>query len=220
MNSITDLLTATAHDVFGRETAEPWEEVNRAGLADIADAVGLSEVAAVVRVSAYYATEIEFAERVMLPTPDNRLRGALMRSVQMAGALDRVLEMTVTYAKERHQFGQALNRFQAIQQQIALLAGEVSVADAAVNAAIASPEDRRIVATAKICAGHSAGVATTIAHQVHGAIGFTQEHQLHRWTTKLWRWRDDFGSESEWARELGQELMALGADRVWEATVG
>jgi acyl-CoA dehydrogenase len=137
----------------------------------------------------------------------------------MAGALDRLLEMTVRYANERQQFGQAINRFQAVQQQIAQLAGHTALASAAVGRAVSAPDDLRMVATAKICAGHAAGAASAIAHQVHGAIGFTREHQLHRWTTKLWRWRDDYGSETFWARELGARVMASGADRVWEGLV-
>lgn len=220
MSSVTDLLAATAHDVFKRETDDPWNEVNNAGLADISAELSFADVATIVRISAYHATEIEFAERVMLSDPADRLRGALMRSVQMAGALDRVLEMTVRYAKERQQFGQAINRFQAVQQQIAQLAGHTALAGAAVGAAVSVPDDLRMVATAKICAGHAAGAASAIAHQVHGAIGFTQEHQLHRWTTKLWRWRDDYGSETFWARELGANVMASGADRVWEGIAG
>jgi len=220
MSSVADLLTETAHNVFKRETDDPWKEVNNAGLADIAGELSFPDVAAIVRISAYHATEIEFAERVMLSDPADQLRGALMRSVQIVGALDRVLEMTVRYAKERQQFGQAINRFQAVQQQIAQLAGHTAYAGAAVSAAVSLPDDLRMVATAKICAGHAAGAASAIAHQVHGAIGFTHEHQLHRWTTKLWRWRDDYGSEAYWARELGANLMASGADRAWEGIAG
>jgi hypothetical protein len=220
MSSITDLLTATAHEVFSRETNDPWEEVNKAGLAEISDEVTLSDVAAIVRISAYYATEIEFAERVMLPVRDDHLRGALMRSVQMGGAISRVLEMTVSYARDRHQFGVPLNRFQAVQQQLARLAAEAAAADAAVTAAVEYPDDRRQVAAAKVRTGQAAGIASTIAHQVHGAIGFTHEHALHRWTTKLWRWRDDFGTEAFWARELGHDLLTAGADRCWELSAG
>jgi len=54
-----------------------------------------------------------------------------------------------------------------------------------------------------------------IAHQVHGAIGFTDEHILHRFTRRLWAWRDDFGSESEWAVGLGALVAANGADQLW-----
>ena len=50
---------------------------------------------------------------------------------------------------------------------------------------------------------------------VFGAIGFTREHILHRYTRRLWAWRDDFGNESEWAEQLGRRVIAAGADELW-----
>ena len=70
-------------------------------------------------------------------------------------------------------------------------------------------------ASAKIRVGEAAGEGAAIAHQVLGAIGFTQEHVLHRYTRRLWAWRDDFGSESVWAVKLGQLVAAKGADALW-----
>ena len=58
-------------------------------------------------------------------------------------------------------------------------------------------------ASAKIRCGEAAAEGAAIAHQVHGAIGFTKEHVLHRFTLRMLSWRDDFGSESYWAAELG-----------------
>ena len=55
----------------------------------------------------------------------------------------------------------------------------------------------------------------SIAHQTHGAIGFTDEHILHRYTMRLWSWRDQFGSESHWAVRLGEHVAARGADELW-----
>jgi len=71
------------------------------------------------------------------------------------------------------------------------------------------------VATAKIRAGEAASAAAAIAHQIHGAIGFSQEHALHRYTQRLWAWRDDFGSESAWAVRLGRAVATKGADGLW-----
>ncbi len=144
--------------------------------------------------------------------------GALIRAVQMAGALETVLELTVQYAGQRHQFGVPLNRFQAIQQHLAALAGEVATACAAVDAAVREPDELHI-AVAKVRCGEAAGVASSLAHQVHGAIGFTDEHRLQQYTRRLWSWRDDFGSEAEWAVRLGRLAAAMGAERLWEATI-
>jgi acyl-CoA dehydrogenase len=149
-----------------------------------------------------------------------RALGAVMRSAQMAGALQSVLEMTVQYAQERVQFGRPIGRFQAVQQNLAVLAGQTAAATAAAEAAIevaATDLDSPAVAAAKIRAGEAAGIGAAISHQMHGAIGFTQEHRLHYSTRRLWSWRDEFGSEAWWARRLGGAVAAAGADRLWTA---
>ena len=147
-----------------------------------------------------------------------RALGAVMRSAQMAGALQGVLETSVQYARERVQFGRPIGRFQAVQQNLAVLAGQAAAATAAAEAAIeAAARDLNspVVAAAKIRAGEAAGIGAAIAHQVHGAIGFTQEHRLHYSTRRLWSWRDEFGNEAYWARRLGGAVAAAGADRLW-----
>ncbi len=63
--------------------------------------------------------------------------------------------------------------------------------------------------------GEAAGEGAAIAHQVFGAIGFTQEHILHRYTQRLWAWRDQFGTESEWAERIGRHVAGEGADELW-----
>lgn len=145
--------------------------------------------------------------------------GALLRAVQISGALDRVLELTSRYVADRSQFGQPLNRFQAVQQHLALLAAEVAVASATVAGAVDEPGPLSIAA-AKIRCGQAAGRAAEIAHQLHGAIGFTDDHQLHLFTKRLWSWRDDFGSESAWSARLGDQLLRDGADALWMALSG
>jgi acyl-CoA dehydrogenase len=157
------------------------------------------------------------------PTPLNApalfALGAVMRSAQMAGALQHVLEASVRYAGERVQFGRPIGRFQAVQQSLAVLAGQAAAATAAAEAAIeaaAHDLDSLPVAAAKIRAGEAEGIGASIAHQVHGAIGFTQEHTLHYATRRLWSWRDEFGSESWWSRRLGAEVAAQGADGLWQ----
>jgi hypothetical protein len=146
--------------------------------------------------------------------------GALFRAAQMAGAMEAVLELSTRYANDRVQFGRPIARFQAIQQQLALLAEETAAALVAVDSAATAvaagrPSAPLAVAAAKIRAGEAAGKVAEIAHQVHGAIGFTYEHNLQRFTRRLWSWRDEFGNESYWSFELGNEVMAAGADVLW-----
>jgi acyl-CoA dehydrogenase len=190
------------------------------------------------------------------------LMGAAVRAMQMAGALEAILDIGVRYANERVAFGKPIAKFQAVQHNLARLAGETaaalaaagSAADAIAAVAPSSPppswgRDREggiagqpssgfppplapphkgegnpsansdalflEVAAAKIRVGEAAGEGAAIAHQVLGAIGFTREHILHRYTQRLWAWRDDFGSESQWAVKLGHRVAVNGADALW-----
>ena len=147
-----------------------------------------------------------------------RLRTALARVLLTAGAMRRALDLTIRYAGERQQFGRSLSNFQAVQQQIAELAAETATVRAAADAAVrrcaadgcAGQGAWLAVASAKVQAARGATVAARIAHQVHGAIGFTEEHALRLSTTRLWAWRDEAGSAAEWADELGRRVLAGG----------
>ncbi len=147
-----------------------------------------------------------------------RRGGALLRAAAMAGALQGLVELSVGYANERVQFGRPIGKFQAIQQQLAVLAGEAAAAGSAAEAAAAaaggSDADFEI-AVAKVRAGKAAEIACTIAHQVHGAIGFTDEHALHHLTRRLWSWQAEFGGAGHWAETLGRAVAARGADALW-----
>jgi len=148
-------------------------------------------------------------------------RGALARAVSMSGAAQGALSASVRYATERVQFGRPIAKQQAVQHALAETAAEVEAMRASADAAVevCAEEgfltDRALVAvaTAKAQAGASAEVVARLAHQVHGAIGTTQEHALHRVTLRLWSWRDDFGSERFWQQRLGR--LALAGDP-WE----
>ncbi|WP_448509172.1 acyl-CoA dehydrogenase family protein [Immundisolibacter sp.] len=148
-------------------------------------------------------------------------RAALLRAALMTGALERALQQSLEYARERKQFGRALAAFQAIQQQLAILAAEVVAASAAVDHAAAVAQTGPAldeIAVAKIRAGKAAGIACRIAHQVHGAMGFTQEYSLQHATRRLWAWREENGTEANWARRLGHRLAKSGADALWPLT--
>ena len=148
-----------------------------------------------------------------------RLRGALARSVLMAGALERILELAVEHAQQRVQFGRKIGQFQAVQHEIARLGGEVAVAVAAALSAAGAVERGEdvtlAVASAKIRTSEAAREGALIAHQVHGAIGATDEHALHHSTLRLWAWREEYGAEAEWATALGQIVQERGAGSFW-----
>jgi acyl-CoA dehydrogenase len=153
-----------------------------------------------------------------LELEDWRALGATARAAQMAGAMQRLLALSVQYAQERVQFGRPIGKFQAVQQNLAALAGQAAAATAAADGAIeAAGRDLRspLIAAAKIRCGEAAGIGAAIAHQVHGAIGFTQEHSLHYSTRRLWSWRDEFGNEAQWSHRLGASAAHAGADQLW-----
>jgi acyl-CoA dehydrogenase len=164
------------------------------------------------------ATPAVAAASVSLPADAVHLYGALVRSAQMAGALEGMLALSVKYATERRQFGRAIGNFQAIQHQLAVLAGHTAAAGLAADRAFRAADrgDLRFeVAVAKTRIGEAAGIGASIAHQVHGAIGFTYEHSLHFLTRRLWSWRAEFGADAHWSAWLGRDVAARGAGELW-----
>lgn len=157
-----------------------------------------------------------------------RLRGALARAALMAGALERTSELSVEYTNERQQFGKAVATFQAVAAQLVRIASEahlVAMAADTTTAALSRAGDPGgdaasraafEVAAFKAVAGEGAGLVTARAHQVHGAIGMTQEYALHQLTRRLWSWREEFGSTAHWRRQVGRHVAAAGPDRVWQ----
>jgi len=166
----------------------------------------------------------------VVPSPLSELTvqamGALTRAFAMAGAME--ASLSVDCANTRQQFGRPIGRFQAVQQSLAAMAGHVSAAGAGARmAAAALPaagEDATrftlLAAAAKLRAGEAAGTVAAIAHQVHGAMGITAEHSLHRLTLRLWSWREEFGAEASWADHLGGAVCALPPGGFWPFLTG
>jgi acyl-CoA dehydrogenase len=149
--------------------------------------------------------------------------GAAARASQMTGALETCLSIGANYTQERHAFGRPIGKFQAVQQNLAILAGEVAAALTASGSAADTLENEPEngvavfleVASAKIRVGEAARDGMAIAHQVHGGIGFTAEYVLQRFTRNLMGWRDDFGEEAQWAVKLGNLVAEKGEDQLW-----
>jgi len=160
---------------------------------------------------------------VPLQAGDARALAAFMRLQQTAGAAQRVMGICLDYARERKQFGKAIVSFQAVQQLLAELAGQVaavqSAAESAADAAAAGDLGLPLAA-GKVRASENAGRISAMAHQVLGAMGFTYEHRLHHFTRRLWAWRDEYGSDTFWADQIGREVVATGADALWPRLSG
>jgi acyl-CoA dehydrogenase len=154
------------------------------------------------------------------------LRAALGRALLLAGAARGALGMAVRYATERVQFGRPIAKLQAIQQSLALAGAEVAAAAAATEAAAREVDKHGFaeasfaIAAAKARAGEAAGHVARITHQVHGAIGFTREHDLRLVTTRLWAWRDEDGSEAYWNDRVGARALEAGAEGLWPLLTG
>ncbi len=161
---------------------------------------------------------VETATVLPLSNLDVLARGALLRSAQMLGALERTRDLTVSWSQDREQFGRPISSFQAVQHMLAQMAREVAVTRAAVELAASAADGGGSalleIASAKLVAGEAAGSVTAYAHQVHGAIGVTKEYSLSILTRRLWSWRQEFGSERVWAREIGRRAYAS-PDGVW-----
>jgi acyl-CoA dehydrogenase len=148
-------------------------------------------------------------------------RGALARATMMSGALERAMDLAVNYAQERQQFGRPISKFQAVQQNLAVLAGQTAAAIAAANLGIEAlsrndpKAEEFAVAVAKTRVGDAATLAGEIAHQVHGAIGFTQDYALQLATRRLWSWREEFGPDTEWAAGLGRLVCNREPEELW-----
>lgn len=147
-----------------------------------------------------------------------------VRAVQMAATMETALNLSIEYVSQREQFGRPLSKFQAIQHQLALAASECAAATMAATQAASAiarnaddPEKAWHEAViAKVQIGHSVEAVTVPFHQVHGAMGYTQEYDLHHYTRRLWAWRDALGNEHHWSRLLGAQLAQVSPDQIWK----
>jgi acyl-CoA dehydrogenase len=149
---------------------------------------------------------------------DLRERGALARAAMMSGALTAMARLTIAYANERRQFGRPIAAFQAVQQHLVTITQDTSLVAIAVQCAARAAGQGPAgfeVAAAKLLASRAALTATRHAHQVHGAMGMTQEYRLHHFSRRLWAWRAEYGDEQHWAMRAGRAVAAAGADSLY-----
>lgn len=153
-------------------------------------------------------------------------RGAWSRCVQTIGVLDAAAALSVEHTRQRVQFGRPLSSFQSVQQSLAGMAGEIERARAAAELAVAaaaehgfdSPHTDYAVTVAKVAVGRAVGPVTSVAHQLHGAIGVTSEHPLWLFTLRAQSWTADYGTTAHYARRLGR--LVLSAEDPWSLVTG
>jgi acyl-CoA dehydrogenase len=153
-------------------------------------------------------------------------RGAWSRCVQTIAVLDAAAALSVQHTRQRIQFGRPLSAFQSVQQSLAGMAGEIERARAAAELAVAaaaehgfdSPHTDYAVTVAKVAVGRAVGPVTSVAHQLHGAIGVTSEHPLWLFTLRAQSWTGDYGTTTNYARRLGR--LVLATEDPWSLVTG
>ena len=142
--------------------------------------------------------------------PFDRL--AFGTAATLVGLARHLVDVTVEYAKEREQFGQPIGGFQAVKHHLASTHLAVEFAAPAVYRAAWSlatdqPTVPRDVSMAKAMAGDAAELAARVALQVHGAIGYTFESDLHLWMKKVWALSPAWGDAAFHRRRVADALL-------------
>jgi len=137
--------------------------------------------------------------------------GALATAAQLIGAGQAMLDASVAYAKQRSQFGRLIGSYQAIKHKladvhVALELARPLVYGAALSLGALSPDTARDVSAAKVAAAEAALLAARSALQTHGAIGFTQEHDLGLLLLRAQALRSAWGDPAVHRRRVLEEM--------------
>ena len=138
--------------------------------------------------------------------------GALMAAAQLLGAAEAMLEMAVAYARMRRQFGQPIGAFQAVKHHLASVAMRIEFARPVLLRAAQGQQDRLPSAAlhishAKLVAGDAAISAAETAIQVHGAMGYTYEVDLHFWMKRGWALQGAWGDRNFHLRRVQSAVI-------------
>ncbi|MDX2356960.1 acyl-CoA dehydrogenase [Dietzia sp. PP-33] len=130
--------------------------------------------------------------------------GALGTAAQLMGLGQAMLDMSVDYAKQRSQYGKVIGQYQALKHQLAEVAIAIEMARpllwAGALAVAGNPDDphaaARDVSAARVAVADAAHLSARTALQIHGAIGYTLEHDLGLWLTKTRALQSAWGTQS------------------------
>jgi alkylation response protein AidB-like acyl-CoA dehydrogenase len=150
-------------------------------------------------------------------------RGALGAAAQALGLTQRMIDISVQYTAERRQFGQAIGAFQAVKHHMADVAVRLEYAKAPVHrAAYAVAHGQEVaghaVSHAKIVACEAANLGARNCHQVHGAMGYTWEVDLHIFMKKAWALANTWGDAGFHKTRVGERIFSEGASLGADAT--
>ncbi|MEM1113682.1 MAG: acyl-CoA dehydrogenase family protein [Pseudomonadota bacterium] len=150
-------------------------------------------------------------------------RGALGAAAQCLGLSQRMIDLSVQYTADRQQFGKPIGSFQAVKHHMANVAVRAEYAKAPVHRAayaIAHAQSRAPVAVshAKLAACEAANLAAKNCIQVHGAMGYTWEVDLHIFMKKAWALANTWGDAGFHKARIGEHIFAEGAALGADAT--
>jgi alkylation response protein AidB-like acyl-CoA dehydrogenase len=131
--------------------------------------------------------------------------GALATAAQLVGAAEALLDAAVDYAKQRSQFGRIIGSYQAIKHKLADVHIAIELARPLVYGAALTLEPRDVSA-AKAATSEAALLAARASLQTHGAIGFTQEHDLSLWLLRVQALRSAWGTPEAHRRRVLEAL--------------
>lgn len=136
---------------------------------------------------------------------------AAVAAALLSGAMQHTFDMTLDYCNNRVQFGKSIGKFQAIQQQLSVMAEHVLAASIAAESAFrshGSAPSRLVASVAKSRTSEAASQVAATAHAIHGAIGMTDEYELGILTRRMHDWRTAYGAEGYWNRLIGAQILA------------
>jgi acyl-CoA dehydrogenase len=156
-----------------------------------------------------------------VPNPvELRNRVATLWSFGLRGVAQATYDLTKSYVGHREQFGGPLIRIPAVVAALARMKVRLLEMDAALAGVDPDGDEHgtqsSAVEVARITTAAAATEIAQTAHQLHGAMGVTEEYPLHRFTRRLWAWRDAVNSQSQWSEALGERAVRGGEPYVWD----
>lgn len=131
--------------------------------------------------------------------------GAVLTAAQLIGLSKRMLDMSVDYAKDRHQFGKAIGSFQAVKHQLANVHTQIEFTRPIIH--LAAIKGGAAVHNAKVAAIDTAVLAAETAIQVHGGMGYTYEVDLHLFMKRAWALCGEWGDRNYHMKKLEDYVL-------------
>lgn len=228
LDPVGGVVTATLRDVSHASGADALVVLGTEGTAWVVDLAGETvELATTTNVAGVPISDVRLSGTAVrvLDAPDGaRDRLEILRLVDLLGAAGGAYELTKDYLAQREQFGAPLISIPSIQLRLADLRVDLIEADHAVQRAVSAHDaglgpgasvTRFALLAARLAVAKLCTSAWLTSHQLHGAIGTTEEYPLHRYTLHLATARDLGTSEAAAVRGLGELVLAEGEEALW-----